>query len=156
MSVPGSTSVWNSPSTSPPRTLTAPISVIAESFGEPPVVSRSTTTNVTPARGVPRSSMVACWSLLPGGAAGPAAGGSSGADPGGADRNGTVRNGTVRTLGAGSDRPREARGSPAARGRWDGGSPRGRGGTVGGRSYRPQRWVREKKESRRAHRLRHL
>ena len=25
---PGSTSVWNSPSTSPPRTLTAPISVI--------------------------------------------------------------------------------------------------------------------------------
>ena len=30
---PGSTSVWNSPSTSPPRTLTAPISVIALSFG---------------------------------------------------------------------------------------------------------------------------
>ena len=43
---PGSTSVWNSPSTSPPRTLTAPISVIAQSAGVPPVVSRSTTTNV--------------------------------------------------------------------------------------------------------------
>ena len=32
---PGSTSVWNSPSTSPPRTLTAPISVIAQSAGVP-------------------------------------------------------------------------------------------------------------------------
>ena len=45
---PGSTRVWNSPRTSPPRTLTAPISVIARRCaGEPPVVSRSTTTNVT-------------------------------------------------------------------------------------------------------------
>src|SRR3954451_8764455 len=124
MAVPGSTSVWNSPSTSPPRTLTAPISVIALSFGEPPVVSRSTTTKVTPDSGVPRSSMVACWYLTPaaadpGGAPGPATGGRSGADTGGADRNGTVRNATVRTLGAGSDSPREARGagSPAAPGR---------------------------------------
>jgi hypothetical protein len=60
ISQPGSTSVWNSPSTAPPRTFTAPISVIALSFGEPPVVSRSTTTNVTSASGVPSSSIVAC------------------------------------------------------------------------------------------------
>ena len=46
--VPGLTSVWNSPSTSPPRTLTAPTSVISASAGDPPVVSRSTTTKVTP------------------------------------------------------------------------------------------------------------
>ena len=60
----GLTRVWNSPSTSPPRTLTAPISVIAESAGLPPVVSRSTTTNVTSASAVPRSSKVPCtiWS----------------------------------------------------------------------------------------------
>ena len=51
ISHPGSTSVWNSPSTWPPRTFTAPISVIAQSLGEPPVVSRSTTTNVTPDSG---------------------------------------------------------------------------------------------------------
>ena len=44
----GLTSVWNSPSTSPPRTLTAPTSVIIEpSLADPPVVSRSTTQNVT-------------------------------------------------------------------------------------------------------------
>ena len=55
---PGFTRVWNSPSTSPPRTLTAPISVIAEDVGLPPVVSRSTTTNVTSDSGVPRSSSV--------------------------------------------------------------------------------------------------
>ena len=55
---PGSTSVWNSPSTSPPRTFTAPISVIPAPAGEPPVVSRSTTTNVTSCSGVPRSSSV--------------------------------------------------------------------------------------------------
>ena len=43
----GLTRVWNSPSTSPPRTLTAPISVIIEpASAEPPVVSRSTTQNV--------------------------------------------------------------------------------------------------------------
>ncbi len=60
----GLTRVWNSPSTSPPRTLTAPISVMAESAGLPPVVSRSTTTKVTSASGVPRSSKVPCtiWS----------------------------------------------------------------------------------------------
>ena len=47
----GRTSVWNSPSTSPPQTLTAPISVIEEPAGrEPPVVSRSTTTNVVVAQ----------------------------------------------------------------------------------------------------------
>ena len=44
--MPGLTRVWNSPSTSPPRTLTAPISVIAHEAGDPPVVSRSTTTKV--------------------------------------------------------------------------------------------------------------
>ena len=48
---PGSTRVASSPSTSPPRTLTAPISVMASTLSpsplaRPPVVSRSTTTNV--------------------------------------------------------------------------------------------------------------
>ena len=56
---PGLTSVWNSPRTSPPRTLTAPISVMPASAGAPPVVSRSTTTNVTSDSGVPRSSNAA-------------------------------------------------------------------------------------------------
>ena len=60
ISLPGLTSVSNSPSTSPPRTLTAPISVIALSSGDPPVVSRSTTTNVISASGVPSSSIVTC------------------------------------------------------------------------------------------------
>ena len=51
ISRPGSTSVANSASTTPPRTLTAPISVIASHRPEvavalPPVVSRSTTTKV--------------------------------------------------------------------------------------------------------------
>ncbi len=55
---PGCTRVWNSPSTSPPRTFTAPISVIPHVAGDPPVVSRSTTTNVTPCSGVPSSSNV--------------------------------------------------------------------------------------------------
>ena len=59
ISVPGSTRVWNSPSTSPPRTLTAPISVIIEpDVGEPPVVSRSTTQKVRSRRGRPSSSKV--------------------------------------------------------------------------------------------------
>ena len=58
--MPGCTRVWNSPTISPPRTLTAPISVIPASDGDPPVVSRSTTTNVTSASGVPRSSNVGC------------------------------------------------------------------------------------------------
>lgn len=48
----GSTRVPNSPSTTPPRTLTAPISVMASAVApsfprlRPPVVSRSTTTKV--------------------------------------------------------------------------------------------------------------
>src|SRR5699024_7727383 len=57
---PGFTSDWNSPSTCPPRTLTAPISVIAEPDGEPPVVSRSTTTKVTSCNGTPRSAKLGC------------------------------------------------------------------------------------------------
>ncbi len=56
MDRPGSTSVANSPSTSPPRTLTAPISVMASVCADPPVVSRSTTTNVTSRSGSPSSS----------------------------------------------------------------------------------------------------
>ena len=44
---PGLTSVSNRPSSSPPRSFTAPISVIASAAAEPPVVSRSTTTKVT-------------------------------------------------------------------------------------------------------------
>ncbi len=63
MGSPGSTRVWNSPTTSPPRTLTAPISVMPHSAGLPPVVSRSTTTKVTPASGVPRSSNVP-WTIV--------------------------------------------------------------------------------------------
>jgi len=53
----GSTRVANSPSTTPPRTLTAPISVMASGglpsvlFVRPPVVSRSTTTNVVSRKG---------------------------------------------------------------------------------------------------------
>ena len=52
---PGSTSVASSPSTAPPRTLTAPISVMASKLSpspvaRPPVVSRSTTTNVVSRR----------------------------------------------------------------------------------------------------------
>src|SRR3954471_7152306 len=87
ISRPGSTRVWNSPSTTPPRTLTAPISVIALSFGEPPVVSRSTTTKVTSASGVPSSSIVTCsnrWSVRCGGAG---------------------EEGTGRTVGRGNDTP---------------------------------------------------
>ena len=52
----GRTRVWNSPTTSPPRTLTAPNSVISLSAELVPVVSRSKTTKVTSASGVPRSS----------------------------------------------------------------------------------------------------
>ena len=57
------TRVWNSPTTSPPRTLTAPISVMPHSAGLPPVVSRSTTTKVTDDSGVPRSSNVP-WTIV--------------------------------------------------------------------------------------------
>ena len=57
ISVCGLTRVWNSPSTSPPRTLTAPISVIIEpACAEPPVVSRSTTQKVRSRSGRPSSS----------------------------------------------------------------------------------------------------
>src|SRR3954447_2437033 len=116
--MPGSTSVWNSPSTWPPRTFTAPPSVIALSFGLPPVVSRSTTTKVTSASGVPRSSIVAWWnrgrSLPPGPGratcrqvAGEASGGPSPTAAGG-NGGGAGSNGTQRTLGRGSDSPGEA------------------------------------------------
>ena len=60
MATPGLTSVWNVPSSSPPRTFTAPTSVISHVAGEAPVVSRSRTTNVTSASGVPRSSNDRC------------------------------------------------------------------------------------------------
>ena len=56
MARPGLTRVWNVPRHSPPRTFTAPTSVIASSARWPPVVSRSSTQNVTSASGVPRSS----------------------------------------------------------------------------------------------------
>ena len=57
----GLTSVWNSPSTSPPRTLTAPISVIiAPPCTEAPVVSRSTTQKVMSRSGRPSSSKLIC------------------------------------------------------------------------------------------------
>ena len=57
----GLTSVWNSPSTSPARTLTAPISVIIDPpSAEPPVVSRSTTQNVRSRSGRPSSSKLIC------------------------------------------------------------------------------------------------
>ncbi len=65
IAAPGLTRVWNSPTTSPPRTLTAPISVMPHSTGLPPVVSRSTTTKVTDDRGVPRSSNVPCTTVMP-------------------------------------------------------------------------------------------
>ncbi|MBL0202973.1 MAG: hypothetical protein IPQ14_01240 [Candidatus Microthrix sp.] len=56
MARPGFTSVWKVPKQAPPRTLTAPTSVMRSTPGLPPVVSRSTTQNVTSANGVPRSS----------------------------------------------------------------------------------------------------
>ncbi len=43
------------PITSPPRYLTAPISVISQVLAEAPVVSRSSTQKVTAWRGIPRS-----------------------------------------------------------------------------------------------------
>ncbi len=61
---PGLTRVASSPTTSPPRTLTAPTSVMPQSAGDPPVVSRSTTTKVTSDSGVPRSSIVDCAQRL--------------------------------------------------------------------------------------------
>src|SRR5680860_1610433 len=57
----GFTSVWNSPRISPPRTLTAPTSVIIEpALAEPPVVSRSTTQKVISRSGLPSSSKLRC------------------------------------------------------------------------------------------------
>jgi hypothetical protein len=67
---PGLTSVWNVPSRSPPRTFTAPISVISPPTGDPPVVSRSTTTNVTSRSGVPSSSNEHWWATAFAGTAG--------------------------------------------------------------------------------------
>ena len=55
---PGAQKVRNSPMISPPRTFTAPISVIPASTGLPPAVSRSTTTNVVWASDLPMSEIV--------------------------------------------------------------------------------------------------
>ena len=55
MGTEGRTRVWNSPSTSPPQTFTAPISVICAS-DPAPVVSRSTTQKAVVRRWDPRSS----------------------------------------------------------------------------------------------------
>jgi hypothetical protein len=55
---PGATSVSNTPIRSPPRYFTAPISVIRESAGDPPVVSRSTMQKVTSWRGIPSCKVV--------------------------------------------------------------------------------------------------
>src|SRR5215213_1396836 len=52
----GLTRVWKVPRTSPPRILTAPTSVMRSLAADPPVVSRSRTTNSTSSSGVPRSS----------------------------------------------------------------------------------------------------
>ena len=79
IAAPGLTSVWNSPRTSPPRTFTAPISVISQDCAEPPVVSRSTTTNVVSRSGLPSSSKVA-WTGTASGVDGPGGRGSGGAD----------------------------------------------------------------------------
>ena len=62
---PGLTRVANSASSSPPRILTAPISVIPPPSGAPPVVSRSTTTKVVSrsdrANGSSSRSSKVCW-----------------------------------------------------------------------------------------------
>src|SRR3954453_7860217 len=60
MATPGFTSVWNVPRHAPPRSFTAPTSVMAQELAEPPVVSRSTTTNVTSWSGAPSSSNDRC------------------------------------------------------------------------------------------------
>jgi hypothetical protein len=51
--IPGLTREANSPCRRPPRTRTAPISVIAAASGDQPVVSRSTTANSSSASGTP-------------------------------------------------------------------------------------------------------
>ena len=60
IATPGFTSVSKRPRHSPPRSLTAPTSVISQSFADAPVVSRSRTTNVTSDSGCPSSSSDAC------------------------------------------------------------------------------------------------
>lgn len=120
---PGFTRVCSSPSSWPPRTLTAPISVISLVAGLPPVVSRSTTTKVTSCSGVPRWPRLGRptrrgrWPVH-----GPAAvlpvragrGAGSGSGPWG------LRELLMRgTVGAGSDTPERATGRPSRRGcRW--------------------------------------
>jgi hypothetical protein len=52
----GRTKVWYVASSSPPRYRAAATSVSDADVGDPPVVSTSSTTNVTWLRGVPRSS----------------------------------------------------------------------------------------------------
>jgi hypothetical protein len=56
--VPGATSVSNTPIRSPLRYFTAPISVIRESAGDPPVVSKSTMQKLTSSRGIPSCKVV--------------------------------------------------------------------------------------------------
>lgn len=63
-SQPGFTSVWKVPVTSPIWTLQAPISVMAQETGEPPVVSRSRTQKVTSVKGVPNSSKDRCTCMV--------------------------------------------------------------------------------------------
>jgi hypothetical protein len=107
----GRTRVWNSPSTSPPRTLTAPISVISQLCAEPPVVSRSTTTKVVSRSGVPSSSKVACTGTCSARAAGgrPWDGGLVSIAAGRAG-------GMGRTVGAAADRSGSPRSAPDERG----------------------------------------
>ena len=109
---PGSTSVWNWLSRWPPRTFTAPISVIrAPAAAEPPVVSRSTTTNVALRSGVPSSSKVPWTGVCSGReGAGRRAAGRAVADRAVADRAVADVN-TTRTVGRATDKvalPRRA------------------------------------------------
>ncbi len=60
MEWPGLTNVRNVATRSPPHSFTAPISVMPPSAAVPPVVSRSSTQNVTSCSGVPRSSKLRC------------------------------------------------------------------------------------------------
>ncbi len=60
MGTPGLTSVSMLARSAPPRSLSAPISVIASAVCEPPVVSRSRTTKVVSESGMPRSASD-CW-----------------------------------------------------------------------------------------------
>src|ERR1700709_1700638 len=101
---------------------------MALSFGEPPVVSRSTTTKVTSASGVPSSAMETCSKRVAWDAG---------------------KSGTARTVGRASDSPGDAR---RVAGEVAGRSPGSRG-IVGGRSYRAEDSWRRRTD---AHRLRHL